>query len=146
VRAVTAAPARGPAMVAAGPTAPSSPGGAAEPTQLEQLQRLGSAALREECRRLYRSEPPRLSRDLLIRAIAYRLQELEFGGLPKWARQTLAGSAVAPEPSDESAAATPKSTEPLLKPGVRLVREWHGRTHTVVVLDDAFEFEGRHYF
>jgi Protein of unknown function (DUF2924) len=27
----------------------------------------------------------------------------------------------------------------------RLVREWHSRTHTVAVLDDAFEFEGRRY-
>ena len=144
--AVTAALARGPALVDAGPTAPSSPGGAPEPTQLEQLQHLDSAALREEWRRLYRSEPPRLSRDLLVRAIAYRLQELEFGGLPKWARQTLAGSAVAPEPSDEGGAATPKRAAPRLKPGARLVRAWHGRTHVVVVRDDAFEFEGRHYF
>jgi Protein of unknown function (DUF2924) len=35
--------------------------------------------------------------------------------------------------------------EPRLKPGARLVREWRGRTHTVMALDDGFEFEGRLY-
>ena len=33
-----------------------------------------------------------------------------------------------------------------LKPGTTLVREWHGRTHTVLVLaDGGFEHEGRRY-
>ena len=29
-----------------------------------------------------------------------------------------------------------------LKPGARLVREWHGRTHTVTVTEDGFEYAG----
>jgi hypothetical protein len=37
--------------------------------------------LRREWRRLYRCEPPRISRDLLLRGIAYRRQELKRGGL-----------------------------------------------------------------
>ena len=71
-----------------------------------------------------------------------------WGGLPKWARQSLAGGAVeTPSASTASVAETrskPPEASPL-KPGTRLVREWHGRTHVVTVLDDAFEFEGRHY-
>jgi Protein of unknown function (DUF2924) len=39
--------------------------------------------LRGEWRRLYRCEPPRISRDLLLRGIAYRRQELKHGGLGK---------------------------------------------------------------
>ena len=31
------------------------------------------------------------------------------------------------------------------KPGARLVREWHGRTHTVTVTEDGFEFAGASY-
>ena len=27
-----------------------------------------------------------------------------------------------------------------LKPGARLVREWHGRTHTVTVTEDGFDY------
>jgi hypothetical protein len=55
-------------------------------SRLERLQDLDGSTLRQEWRRFLRSEPPRISRDLLARALAYRLQELEFGGLPKWAR------------------------------------------------------------
>ena len=29
-----------------------------------------------------------------------------------------------------------------LKPGLRLVREWRGETHTVLVLEDGFEWNG----
>src|SRR5262249_43538932 len=36
---------------------------------------------RREWRRLHHCEPPRLSRDLLVRRIGYRLQELQHGGL-----------------------------------------------------------------
>lgn len=32
-----------------------------------------------------------------------------------------------------------------LKPGARLVREWRGRTHTVTVTDDGFEYDGTNY-
>ena len=112
--------------------------------RLDRLQDQDGAALREEWRRLCRSEPPRISRDLLMRALAYRLQELEFGGLPKWARQSLAGAPANSRPSDREEG-TSKPAEPRLKPGARLVREWRGRTHTVMTLDDGFEFEGRLY-
>jgi hypothetical protein len=43
--------------------------------------------LRAEWRRLYRSEAPRLSRDLLVRGIGYRRQEIERGGLGKSTRR-----------------------------------------------------------
>ena len=45
--------------------------------------------LRDEWRRLYRGQPPRLSRDLLIRTIAYRMQELVYGGLSKATQRKL---------------------------------------------------------
>ena len=97
--------------------------------------------LRREWRRLYRSEPPRISRDLLIRGIGYRLQEIEHGGLGKSTRRKLKTLAkmfrttgrVAPDPGLS------------LKPGARLVREWHGRTHTVTVTEDGFEYAGMSY-
>jgi hypothetical protein len=49
-------------------------------TDIAGLADLTSEQLREEWRRLHRSQPPRLSRDLLIRTIAYRMQELAYGG------------------------------------------------------------------
>src|SRR6478609_1374386 len=96
--------------------------------------------LRHQWRRLFRSEPPRISRDLLIRGVGYRLQEIQHGGLGKSTRRKLKTLAkmfrtegrVAPDPSLS------------LKPGARLVREWHGRTHTVTVTD-GFEYAGTTY-
>jgi Protein of unknown function (DUF2924) len=97
--------------------------------------------LRCDWRRLYRSEPPRISRDLLIRRIGYRLLEIQHGGLGKSTRRKLKTLAkmfrtegrVAPDPGLS------------LKPGARLVREWHGCTHTVTVAEDGFEYAGRPY-
>jgi site-specific DNA recombinase len=97
--------------------------------------------LRREWRRLYYNDPPRISRDLLILGIGYRLQELEHGGLGKATRRKLrtlaktlrATGRVGPTPSLS------------LKPGARLVREWHGRTHTVTVSEDGFEYAGTSY-
>ena len=109
--------------------------------QLARLQTLDQGALRREWRRLYRAEPPRLSRDLMMRALAYRIQEIAFGGLSKATLRRLAS--LAAEFESDGRIAPP--AQPRIKPGARLVREWHGRTHAVVVTEDGFEFEGKLY-
>jgi len=53
------------------------------------LARASLDELRGEWRRLYRCEPPRISRDLLVRGIAYRRQEIEHGGLGQTTRRKL---------------------------------------------------------
>jgi hypothetical protein len=97
--------------------------------------------VRAEWRRLYRCEPPRISRDLLLRGIAYRRQELEHGGLGKTIHRKLKTLAKMFRTTGRVA------TDPglALKPGARLVREWHGRTHTVTVTEDGFEYAGTSY-
>jgi hypothetical protein len=97
--------------------------------------------LRAEWRRLYRSEAPRLSRDLLVRGIGYRRQEIERGGLGKSTRRKLQTITKALR-STGRVGPTPSLS---LKPGARLVREWRGRTHTVTVTDEGFEYAGKHY-
>jgi hypothetical protein len=112
-----------------------------EPAELPVPGTASRDELRCEWRRLYRSEPPRISRDLLMRGIGYRLQEIQHGGLGKSTRRKLKTLAkmfrttgrVAPDPGLS------------LKPGARLVREWHGRTHTVTVTEDGFEYAGMSY-
>lgn len=120
----------------------SAPGGVSPLSdRLADLAGLSLADLRLEWRRLYRAEPPRLSRDLVMRAISYRLQEIAHGGLSKVTQRRLAtltmefeaGGRIAPPPG------------PRVRPGSRLVREWHGRIHTVCVTDDGFEFQGKAY-
>jgi Protein of unknown function (DUF2924) len=109
--------------------------------RLAQLQTLDLSGIRQEWRRLHRAEPPHLSRDLMMRALAYRIQEIAFGGLSKATLRRLAG--LAAEFESDGRIAT--LAQPRLKPGARLVREWHGRTHAVVVTEEGFEFEGKLY-
>ena len=109
--------------------------------EIARLESLALDALREEWRRQHQTPPPkRLSRDILLRGITHQLQERSFGGLPKSVLRKLQ--------SQTSSAATPGATgrpRPRFKPGTRLVREWHGITHTVVMLADGVEWRGQRY-
>jgi hypothetical protein len=109
--------------------------------RLSELQLLSSRDLRTEWRRLLRTNPPSLSRDLLVRALAYRVQELAHGGLPKATARKLATLAA------EFGRDGPISAEPRvpIKPGARLVREWRGRTHVVTATEDGFAYAGKAY-
>lgn len=109
--------------------------------RLAGLVTLDLSAMRQEWRRLYRAEPPRLSRDLMTRALAYRIQEIAFGGLSKATLRRLAS--LAAEFQSEGRIAT--QAQPGIKPGARLVREWHGRTHSVIATEEGFQFEGKLY-
>jgi hypothetical protein len=109
--------------------------------RIEVLQSLDVIALREEWRRLKGSPPPRLSRDLLLRAVAYELQVEAFGGL---SAQALRKISIAEDKAGDTLA-TPERPQAHLSSGARLVREWHGRTHSVEVLQNSFLFEGQTY-
>jgi Protein of unknown function (DUF2924) len=85
----------------------------------------------ERFRRLAERLAPLLDLSL-PRALAYRIQEIAFGGLSKATLRRLAS--LAAEFESDRRIATP--AQPRIKPGARLVREWHGRTHAVVVTED----------
>jgi hypothetical protein len=111
-------------------------------TEITALAKWEIQELRAEWRKLYRAEPPRrLSRDLILRAIAYRIQERTHGGLGLAIKRRL--NALAEELEAKGAAHFDAAT--VLKPGTKLVREWHGRTHTVMVAEDGFEFDRQRY-
>jgi Protein of unknown function (DUF2924) len=97
--------------------------------------------LRLVWRQLHRAGPPvGLSRDLLIRALAYDLQERTHGGASAALRRRLHSLAEAPE---KGALAVDRGI--VLKAGTTLVRQWRGHTHTVLVQKDGFEHEGQRY-
>lgn len=107
-----------------------------------QLGKLRNIELREEWRRLYQTPPPRrLSRDLMIRGITYKIQERTFGGLSKFD----IGKLVKHTGKTNSGNANFSKPKVSLKPETRLVREWSGVTHTVVVLSDGIEWRGKRY-
>jgi hypothetical protein len=111
----------------------------------ESLARLFASTifeLRGEWRRLHRAPPPmRLSCDLLMRAITYKLQERPLGGLSKSIIRKLERLNLDSEASDAQKPARPIS----LTTGTRLVREWRGVTYTVLVHAGGFEWNGRRY-
>lgn len=119
-----------------------SPSDAASLAQrLAALSELALPELRAEWRRLYRSPPPRLSRNLMVRALAYRIQQRACGGLaPALSRKLLEYGRNGGEMPDgrDIAGALPK-------PGTRLVREWNGRTYTVMITEDGFAYNGKTY-
>jgi hypothetical protein len=110
--------------------------------EIEELQEATSANLKERWRALYGSEAPRrISRNLLIRALAYRIQEQALGGLKPSTRRLLAKVA-----ADASARRSIQvASEPFLKPGTVLLREWHGAQHQVIVREDGIVFNGKRY-
>ena len=103
-----------------------------------RLQALDGPALRAEWRRLYGTEPPRLGVAQMRGAVAYRIQERALGGLSPALRRRLR------EALDKGKTAT-RPTAPSLKPGTRLVREWNGRMHEVMVITDGFVWQGRRH-
>lgn len=107
--------------------------------QLDALKTMSPSQLRSEWRHVYRSPAPRLTPDLLMRGLAYRLQERALGGLPaatvrhleKMARQLSKGENI------------DQLKRQHLKPGTRLVRSWNGKTYSVLVTDDGFVLDDR---
>ena len=91
--------------------------------------------------KLHRTEPPfGMSRDLLIRSLAYDLQQRAHGSPNLALRRRLQILAAA---SEKGA----RSVDPgvVLKAGSTLVRQWRGHTHTVLVRESGFEYEGQRY-
>lgn len=109
--------------------------------RIAALRGMTSAALRAEWRKVYRMPAPDLSRDLLARGIAFRLQEKELGGLSASVERRLL--ALANETASDKETPLPVST--ILRPGMQLVRSWRGQTHSVVVTEDGFLWNGSNH-
>jgi hypothetical protein len=94
--------------------------------------------LRREWVSRYGSAAPNISPDLLRLGLAYKLQEQRGGGLSRSARGALRYAAQLPV-VEQGRAPMPRK----LTPGTRLVRDWHGVGHTVVVTETGFDYEGK---
>ncbi len=112
------------------------------PERISELETLSTTELRARWEQaIKRSIPKRASRDLLRRALAYHMQEQTEGGLSKSTRRRLAK--LAGLNGENRAPISPPILR--LKPGSRLIREWHGVTHSVTVLGDGFDWRGNRY-
>lgn len=103
---------------------------------LDRLAELPTDELKADWLRRYAAPAPNLSPDLLRQGIAYRT----LGGLSSSTKsllRQLGGSAK----QGQCEGLAPRK----LTPGTRLVRDWHGVAHTVTVLENGFEFDGKHW-
>jgi len=133
-------------------------------SQISALRRMTVGELREKYREVYGEDTRSGNRDWLWKRIAWRIQELEHGGLserakrraaelaneadirvrvPKGAFDGVPGKVRKGGPGKSSGATARNRRMPL--PGTTLTREYKGVVHTVKVLDAGFEYEGRRY-
>lgn len=107
--------------------------------ELEALKTLSRKDLRERWTEHYESPcPPFISRKLLLYAVAYRIQEKALGGLDRATRRRLDQVAAALK-----AGRSPNPPRLKIKPGTRLLREWQGKTHEVIVLEKGVRYRDR---
>jgi hypothetical protein len=90
-----------------------------------------------------RPAPPHLSRHLLFRSLAYRLQTDRWGDLDSESRRLLDRSG-SPEQAGKRAIELSRHTA-AIRPGTLLSREWNGRMQRVAVLADGFAWNGKTY-
>lgn len=106
--------------------------------RLASLKDLPIAELKQQWRDLNQTEPPPYNRKYLESRLAYRIQELAYGGLKPQTMKRLAELAKELEPRGSR-----PRVQNLPVAGTRLIREWQGIEHTVTVLADGFEYDGR---
>ena len=99
--------------------------------------------LKQMWRDLFGKEPPAFNRRFLENRLAYRLQELAFGGLKKSTISTLEQLGEQLDGGKSRSRSRRIDERPIA--GTRLIREWQGKPYEVVVQPDHFEFEGKHY-
>jgi hypothetical protein len=109
--------------------------------RVASLATLTAAQLKSEWRRLMSSDEPDISVDLLERALAYELQAKAAGGLPIQRKREL--DRLAKHLARTGSLVSSRETS--VKPGTHLARDWHGRTHHVLVTDEGFLYRERRY-
>jgi hypothetical protein len=112
-------------------------------SRLAALQTAPIDELKQQWRELFGKEPPSFNRAYLQSRLAYRIQELAYGGLKPEIRTRLEALGEQLDGGNVVLRRIRADSRPL--PGTRLVREYGGVQHVVTVRPDDFEYEGRPY-
>ena len=111
--------------------------------RLAALKAMSVKELKAEWQTLFDAPAPNNSRTFLENRLAYRIQELTSGGPDKQTRRLLDLLADEVEGTLTRKAQIADPRNPVV--GTKLIREWDGVAHTVSVLKDGFEWEGKRY-
>jgi hypothetical protein len=108
--------------------------------ELVELSTLDRRELVEKWQLLYGTEPPvGVRNNFLMHGIARRMQEKALGGLKPATRRFLEKAA------QDKAFQQQKMPAVSIKPGTRLLREWHGVTYEVIIMESSVMCNGNHY-
>ena len=117
--------------------------------QIAELPTLPIDRLKERWRALYGTEPPAYNRAHLVKRLAYRVQELAYGGLSEIAmaqlRDHVEDGHLGVDTPGKGRSEKKKRDLDLPVVGTRIIREWNGHRYEVTVLHDGFEFQGRRF-
>jgi len=109
--------------------------------ELAGLSALDRKELVEKWRSLYKTGPPVGSQNkFLLYAVAHRMQEKALGGLKPATRRFLEKAAQNNDASKQQLLPTIS-----IKPGTRMLREWHGVTYEVIILESRVLCNGKYY-
>ena len=111
--------------------------------RLAALKTTPTPKLKEQWRQLFESEPPAFNRRYLESGLAYRIQELAYGGLKPETVRRLEKLGEELDGGSEAKRQTRADSRPVA--GTRLIREYQGVEHCVTVRDNDFEYQGRPY-
>jgi hypothetical protein len=111
--------------------------------RLAALKTTPTPELKRQWRDLFETEPPPYNRRFLESRLAYRIQELAYGGLKPETIERLEALAEQFDGRDPAKRRIRMDNRPIA--GTRLIREWQGIEHCVTVCDFDFEYQGRPY-
>jgi len=111
--------------------------------RLAALKTMSVPELKAEWQSLFQAPAPNNSRGFLELRIGYRIQELTYGGVGRATKRALnlLADEVEGKAVRRSSIADPRT--PVV--GTKLIREWDGVEHTVTVLKDGFDWQGRKF-
>ena len=112
--------------------------------RLAALKTTPTPDLKKQWRDLFDSEPPPFNRRYLESRIAYRIQELAYGGLKPETIRRLERLGEELDGGDTTKRRIRADRDRPIN-GTRLLREWQGVEQVVTVTADGFEWQGRPY-
>jgi len=114
--------------------------------EIAGLPKMNIAELRAKWRsRLKQPPPAHIRKQLMVPLLAYKLQEQAYGGLkPEIRRQIEKLGAIYQRDPKAKTNSLPTGQQSI-KPGTRLLRQWNGKTHQVMVVEGGFEYDGARY-
>lgn len=112
--------------------------------RIAALKSTSTKDLKQQWRELFDAEPPPFNRNFLEARLAYRIQELAYGGLKRETVRRLERMGADLDGGDKKKRSVRADRDRPIA-GTRLIREWQGVEHVVTVTANGFEWQGRPY-